>query len=400
MSSLLEQVKKSPIAHLLLTITFFTSGFILNILQALLYYFLRPINKYLFRKLNYYLCYSLYSQLVFMAEWWSGSDIIVYINKDDFYKYYGKEHGYLIMNHTYDIDWLIGWIFCERVGVLGNCKAYAKKSIQYLPTMGFAWKFSESVFLERNWDSDRLLIGRQVAELAQYPDPMFLLLFAEGTRFTEVKHQASIEFAKEKGLPILKRHLTPRTKGFTTSLPELRNRVPAIYSVQLAFDPKSNVKPTVMTLLLGKPVTGHMFFERIPVDSVPEDEEEAALWLRELYNKKDRMMDSFLTTGDWFATSGVPREDIIRLKRRPLSLLNMAGWAVVTLVPIGYYLVRLLTSGSTLYLSIGVCIILVFFFMLYKLINETKIDKGSSYGKTTPSTPEKSKNGSSHLKDQ
>ena len=55
-----------------------------------------------------------------------------------------------------------------------NCKAYAKKSIQYVPTMGWAWKFSESVFLERNWEKDKELIGKQVAEIAQYPDPMFV----------------------------------------------------------------------------------------------------------------------------------------------------------------------------------------------------------------------------------
>ncbi|KAL1131981.1 hypothetical protein AAG570_011592 [Ranatra chinensis] len=388
-------VKKSPLSHLLMTITFFTSGIILNILQGTLYYLLRPFWKYAYRKLNYYLCYSLYSQLVFMAEWWSGSDVIVYLDKDDFKKYFGKEHGYLIMNHTYDVDWLIGWIFCERVGVLGNCKAYAKKSIQYVPTMGWAWKFSESVFLERNWDKDKELIGKQVAEIAQYPDPTFLLLFAEGTRFTEEKHKASLAFAQEKGYPALKRHLTPRTKGFTLSLPELRGRVPAIYNVQLAFKPNDKVEPTVMNLLLGRTVEGHLYFERIPVDSIPEDEEEASLWLRELYNKKDRMMESFLTTGDWFATSGVKREESFRIPRRPYSLINMTCWAMVTLVPIVYCLTCLLTSGSTLYISIGLFIISIFFFMLYKLIEQTKISKGSSYGKTTPTTPIKQTNGSS-----
>lgn len=40
--------------------------------------------------------------------------------------------------------------------------------------MGWAWKFSESVFLERNFDKDKEIIGRQVAEIAQYPDPMFV----------------------------------------------------------------------------------------------------------------------------------------------------------------------------------------------------------------------------------
>lgn len=54
-----------------------------------------------------------------MAEWWSGSDIVIYIDKKEFDKYYGKEHGYLLMNHSYETDWLFGWVFCERIGVLG-----------------------------------------------------------------------------------------------------------------------------------------------------------------------------------------------------------------------------------------------------------------------------------------
>lgn len=389
MSSILTHIKKSPVSHLLMTITFFISGIILNIMQGSLYYFLRPFCKYAYRKLNYYLCYSLYSQLVFLAEWWSGSDLILYSEDENFKKYFGREHGYLIMNHTYEIDWLIGWIFCDQVGVLGNCKAYAKKSIQYLPTMGWAWKFSESVFLERNYEKDKDMIGRQVAEIAQYPDPMFLLLFAEGTRFTEDKHEASLIFAKDKGLPLLKRHLTPRTKGFIASLSQLRGRVPAIYNIELCFDPKDSVKPTVMNLLLGRPVTGHMYIERIPLDDVPEDEEKASLWLRELYNKKDRLLDSFLTHGDWFTSSGVPRVEKRMVARRPYSLLNMTAWAVVTLIPMVYMLIRLLTSGSTLYVSIGILIIFIFFFVMYQLIGQTKISKSSSYGKAAPATPDK-----------
>lgn len=45
--------------------------------------------------------------------------MVLYIDKKDFEKYYGKEHGYLLMNHSYEIDWLIGWVVCERLGVLG-----------------------------------------------------------------------------------------------------------------------------------------------------------------------------------------------------------------------------------------------------------------------------------------
>lgn len=58
-------------------------------------------------------------ELVFMGEWWSGTDIIAYIKKDEYEKYYGSEHGYLLMNHTYEIDWLMGWMFCDRIRMLG-----------------------------------------------------------------------------------------------------------------------------------------------------------------------------------------------------------------------------------------------------------------------------------------
>jgi len=372
-------------------IIFFVSGILINIAQFILYYGLHPISKHWYRKINYYLAYSLYSQLVFMAEWWSGTTVYIYIDKDDFAKYYGKEHAYLVMNHRYDVDWLVGWIFCERIRVLGNCKAYAKKSIKYVPTIGWAWKFAESVFLERNWDKDKEAIGVQVRELADYPDPIMLLLYAEGTRFSPEKHEASLAFAREKGLPVLKQHLTPRTKGFTCSVPHLRGKVPAIYDVQLAFKENAKEQPTVTNMLLGKPLEGHLYLHRIPLSQVPDDEEGAAQWLRDLYIKKDKMMESFLHTGDFFTESGVTKVEAFLLPRRYFSLLNMVIWAVVTLVPVFYYLTRLITSGSSLYISIGIAIILFFFFLLYKLIELTKISKGSSYGKTatTPTTPVK-----------
>lgn len=62
-----------------------------------------------------------------------------------------------------------------------------------------------------------------------------MLLYAEGTRFTKEKHEASVTFARTKGLPELKEHLLPRTKGFTIGLPHFRHNLPAVYNVQIAF---------------------------------------------------------------------------------------------------------------------------------------------------------------------
>ncbi|KOB72228.1 Acyltransferase AGPAT6, partial [Operophtera brumata] len=221
-----------------------------------------------------------------MSEWWSGTKLSIYVNKDEYEKLYGKEHGYLIMNHSYEIDWLMGWQFCDGIGVLG-------KVIQYLPPIGWMWKFSEFVFLERSFDKDRETIKTQILELCDYPDPVWLLLNPEGTRYTKEKHDESLKFAKEKNLPLLKHHLTPRTKGSPQRL--------QVYC-------------------------------------------------------SDKMQESFLNTGSFFKESGVPSVEPFAVSPRIYSLLNTLGWAIVTLTPMLYYLLGLLLSGRLLYFSIGVAI--------------------------------------------
>ncbi|KAI4489507.1 hypothetical protein M0802_011042 [Mischocyttarus mexicanus] len=377
---ILSSLKRSSILHLMLGITFFTSGLIINFFQCILYFGLRPFSKYFYRKINYYLCYSFYSELVCMAEWWSGSDVTFYIDKKEFDEYYGREHAYLLMNHSYEIDWLIGWVACNRIGVLGNCKAYAKKSILYIPALGWAWKFAESIFLERNWNKDKDVIGRQIKELIEYPDPIWLLLYAEGTRVTPKKIEACQKFAKEKSLPILKYHLTPRTKGFICSIPNMRGKSVAIYNIQIAFKESDTVKPTMTNLLLGKKVEAHMYMKRIPLSEVPEDDDAAADWLHKLYQEKDHMAESFHNTGDFFATSGVSKTDSFKLDRTYYSLFNTVFWFVVVLVPMIYYLIQLFLSGSTLYFCIGVGILVIFYLLMDKTIQMSEISNSSSYG--------------------
>lgn len=380
----LSKIKESNLIHLCFAITFFTSGLIINFVQCVLYIFLRPFNKYIYRKINYYLCASFYAQVVFLAEWWSGTEILTYVDKNEFDNYYGKEHAYCVMNHTFEVDWLMGWMFCDKIKCLGNCKAYAKKVIQYLPTLGWCWKFSEFVFLERSFDKDRDIINRQIAELADHPDPIWLLLFPEGTRFTPEKHKASLKFSKEKGLPELKHHLCPRVRGFIASLPSMRGKVKAVYDITLSFKPTDKVEPTITNLLFGRKIQAHFYMKRIPLEQVPEDEEEATKFLHDMFVRKDKLQDSFYKTGDFFAESGIERVEPFTLKRAYFSLINTVIWYIVILIPMVYYLIGLLFSGELLYFSIGAGIISLFVLLLKKSIGMSKISKGSSYGTNSP----------------
>lgn len=113
-----------------------------------------------------------------------------------------------------------------------------------------------------------------------------MLLFPEGTRFTDKKHKASLDFAKEKNLPELKYHLLPRTKGFIASLPSMRGKVPAIYDCELAFKTSDPVSPTMTNLLFGRPVTAHMYFKRIPLEDLPTETAEQEKFLRDMFIRK------------------------------------------------------------------------------------------------------------------
>lgn len=136
--------------------------------------FVWPFFAYLNLSSFVFCCLFSITEIVFIADWWSNSKLYVYCDEDVRKKYLGKEHVLLLMNHTYEIDWLVGWMLCEKVGVLGNCKAYAKKAISYIPAVGWAWKFGEFVFLERSFDKDKEIIGRQVSEIFDYPDPVWV----------------------------------------------------------------------------------------------------------------------------------------------------------------------------------------------------------------------------------
>ncbi|XP_034105540.1 1-acyl-sn-glycerol-3-phosphate acyltransferase gamma-like [Drosophila albomicans] len=376
----LEELKKLRLIHLCIAITFFTSGLTVNFAQLLLHIFLKPFNKQLFRKLMYYLCYSFYCQLVFVADWYAGCTMRVYMDEEDEKKFAGKENVLLIMNHQYEIDWLAGWMISDKMGVLGNCKAYAKKAIRYVPCMGWAWWLAEFVFLNRDYDKDKEIIAKQLKIVFSYPDPTWLLLNAEGTRFTPSKHEASVKFAQERGMTVLKHHLIPRTKGFTTSLPTLRGICPVVYDINMVFKREDKTPPTMLSLLNGKPVDPYLLMRRIPLEQIPEDEKEAAAWLQKLFVEKDRIIDSFHETGSFFKTSGIKEVPFKIYDRRLSSLLNFVGWSTYSLSCIFYYLISSLLAANWIGLITALSVLGTFYWLMGLAINKTQISKGSSYG--------------------
>lgn len=68
--------------------------------------------------------------MVAALEWWSGTECTLYTDSKS-YQLYGKENAIVVLNHSFEIDFLCGWTFCERFGVLGVRENVQNKSLVF-----------------------------------------------------------------------------------------------------------------------------------------------------------------------------------------------------------------------------------------------------------------------------
>lgn len=369
--------KVRGLAYLVFGLTLFVCGTIVNIAQVISFILIRPFNVHWFRKLNYYYEYAVFSIFVCAARWWATTKLTVYTNKSDWKKYYGKEHSLCIMNHLCEVDWIMGQCFLDNIQMLGGLKAFMKTAVKYVPIIGWVYYFTDFIFLSRSFEKDKDIILQQVKGLTTYQYPLWLGLFPEGTRITPAKHKLALDFLAERNMKPLKHHLVPRTKGFTTMMPLLRENFAAIYDIELIFG-ETSATPSLKSMIMGKHFDAHVYVKRIPMSEVPDNEEGQEQFLRDLFYKKDRLLDSFKQTGDFFTLSNVPREEAVDFKRRLTPLLNFFVWMTISMGSIIYYLTKLIISGD--YISLTVCTVIMglFYILMNKGVSVTRVKRDKS----------------------
>jgi lysophosphatidic acid acyltransferase/lysophosphatidylinositol acyltransferase len=67
--------------------------------------------------------------------------------------------------------------------------------------------------LARSFEKDKSIIETKVKDYSTNIPNNWLVLLAEGTRYSKEKHEVSNKFAIEKNYQPLKHHLIPRAKG-------------------------------------------------------------------------------------------------------------------------------------------------------------------------------------------
>ncbi|WZY87691.1 hypothetical protein YC2023_044426 [Brassica napus] len=305
-----------------LGLLFFISGLLMNLLQvasAICYVLVRPLSKNTYRKINRVVAETLWLELVWIVDWWAGVKIKVFADNETFSRM-GKEHALVVCNHRSDIDWLVGWILAQRSGCLGSALAVTKNSNKFLPVIGWSMWFSEFLFLERNWAKDESTIKSGLQRLKDFPQPFWLALFVEGTRFTETKLKAAQEYAASSELPIPRNVLIPRTKGFVSTVSNMRSFVPAIYDMTVAI-PKTSPPPTMLRLFRGQPSVVHVHIKCHSMKDLPESDEAIAQWCINQFVAKDALLDKHI------AADTFPGQQEQNIGRPIKSLAVVLSWA-------------------------------------------------------------------------
>ena len=63
--------------------------------------------------------YYSYAVLPWVLENWAEYDIRVYGDTSNILPYVNTEHVLVVLNHRGDLDWMIGWVLIDRMGMLG-----------------------------------------------------------------------------------------------------------------------------------------------------------------------------------------------------------------------------------------------------------------------------------------
>jgi 1-acyl-sn-glycerol-3-phosphate acyltransferase len=128
----------------------------------------------------------------------------------------------------------------------GHLYIILKESIKYIPILGTGMMFYGFIFLSRKWakDKERFLYRlRKLSSSHTGPlsgskglDPMWLLIFPEGTNLSANGRISSKKWADKNNIPDLRHAMLPRSTGLLFCHNELQKTVDWIYDCTVAYE--------------------------------------------------------------------------------------------------------------------------------------------------------------------
>ncbi|KAF5025091.1 hypothetical protein F66182_2792 [Fusarium sp. NRRL 66182] len=222
----------------------------------------------------------------------------------------------LIANHQIYTDWLYLWwvAYANSPGMHGHIYIILKESLKHIPIIGWGMRFYGFIFMSRKMASDQPRLAYRLNKLKQpkidpngkaYMDPMWLLLFPEGTNLSNNGRRKSAGWAAKNDLKDPDHVMIPRSTGMFFCLNELKGSIDYIYDCTVAYEgiPRGGYGEEFFglssTYFQGRPPKSVNFhWRRFRLCDIPlHDQKAFDLWLREQWYKKDALMEEYMKTG-------------------------------------------------------------------------------------------------------
>ncbi|KAH7081751.1 acyltransferase-domain-containing protein [Paraphoma chrysanthemicola] len=207
----------------------------------------------------------------------------------------------LMANHQLYTDWLYLWWIAYTNSMHGFIYIILKESLRNIPIIGWSAQFYNFIFLARNWEEDQRTFKKHLGRLNKPKDPMWLIIFPEGTNLSASTRDKSKKWAEKNGLEDMKHQLLPRSTGLRFCLNELKETTDWLYDCTIAYEgvPPGQFGQDIFTLrstfFEGRPPKSvNMHWRRFHIDSIPIQNTKAfEVWLRNRWREKDYMLEYF-----------------------------------------------------------------------------------------------------------
>lgn len=133
-------------------------------------------------------------------------------------------------------DWLYLWWIAYTNNMHGYIYIILKESLKSIPIVGWGCQFYNFIFLKRHWEHDQQTFKEHMDKLNNPQDPMWLLIFPEGTNLSKTTRAASKRWADKNGLQDMKHQLLPRSRGLQFALQSLRHTTEWLYDCTIAYE--------------------------------------------------------------------------------------------------------------------------------------------------------------------
>ncbi|KAI7866397.1 acyltransferase-domain-containing protein [Spinellus fusiger] len=202
----------------------------------------------------------------------------------------------VMSNHQTYADWLYIWCVAYLSKAHGDIKIILKDSLKGLPGM----QYFDFIFIKRKLALDKEVIEDNLVQTKVHQQPMWLVLFPEGTVISENTRQSSAKYAKANDLKTNAHTLLPRSTGLRLCTESLGDSVEWLYDFTIGYSGLSSTDIPEDVYSIPKifffqkyPEKIHLHLRRFATKDIPQAPEAYATWLQQRWAEKDDLLAYF-----------------------------------------------------------------------------------------------------------